>query len=160
MTEGTKINGMAEVRSSWKYFDFFLFLKAGEEWTTIAKTKGKKKTKPEDEWQEVGHVVHTMNWIYLCRSFNCDSRWVVQKRTAGERSLPQLQHLINSKRLLSKAKVREVVGDEAEGMVVEAVEIGVEEEGVIKEVVALFPGKTPEEVDDHHLEEDLEAEDI
>merc|ERR1719234_1573364 len=27
---------------------------AGEEWTTIAKTKGKKKTKPEDEWQEVG----------------------------------------------------------------------------------------------------------
>ena len=46
-----------------------MFLKAGEEWTTIAKTKGKKKTKPEDEWQEVGHVVHIMNWIYLCKSF-------------------------------------------------------------------------------------------
>ena len=29
------------------------FSKAGEEWTTIAKTKNKKKTKPEDEWQEV-----------------------------------------------------------------------------------------------------------
>ena len=43
-----------------KIFGFFLelgfddiFAKAGEEWTTIAKTKGKKKTKPEDEWQEV-----------------------------------------------------------------------------------------------------------
>ena len=32
--------------------NLIIFVKAGEEWTTIAKTKGKKKTKPEDEWQE------------------------------------------------------------------------------------------------------------
>ena len=55
---------MAEVRSSFENLVFFhkyflelgaydIFAKAGEEWTTIAKTKGKKKTKPEDEWQEV-----------------------------------------------------------------------------------------------------------
>ena len=40
-------------------FDF-IFLKAGEEWTTIAKTKGKKKTKPEDEWQEVDFFTSPM----------------------------------------------------------------------------------------------------
>ena len=42
-------------------FDF-IFLKAGEEWTTIAKTKGKKKTKPEDEWQEVNIFTPPMKW--------------------------------------------------------------------------------------------------
>ena len=36
----------------------YIFAKAGEEWTTIAKTKGKKKTKPEDEWQEVNENNH------------------------------------------------------------------------------------------------------
>ena len=41
-------------------FDF-IFLKAGEEWTTIAKTKGKKKTKPEDEWQEVDFFTPPMS---------------------------------------------------------------------------------------------------
>ena len=42
-------------------FDF-IFLKAGEEWTAIAKTKGKKKTKPEDEWQEVNIFTPPMKW--------------------------------------------------------------------------------------------------
>ena len=37
--------------------NLIIFVKAGEEWTTIAKTKGKKKTKPEDEWQEVKLIV-------------------------------------------------------------------------------------------------------
>ena len=45
-------------------FDF-IFLKAGEEWTTIAKTKGKKKTKPEDEWQEVDIFISGTTWSAL-----------------------------------------------------------------------------------------------
>ena len=45
-----------------------IFLKAGEEWTTIAKTKGKKKTKPEDEWQEVDFFTSPMTCSAVLKS--------------------------------------------------------------------------------------------
>jgi len=80
------------------------------------------------------------------------------RKIGGERSRRR-PHLtpINSKPLLSNKVVKEVAGAEVEGMevVVEVEEIGVvaeEEEEDIKEVVALFPGRTPEVEGGLHLE--------
>jgi len=78
------------------------------------------------------------------------------RKIGGERSR-QPPHLtpINSKPLLSN-KVKEAAGDEVEGMEavveVEEIEVVAEEEEDIKEVVALFLGKTPEVVGGLHLE--------
>lgn len=139
-----------------------IFFKAGEEWTTIAKTKGKKKTKPEDEWQEVKLISLMINHILATclvstKAHHILGRLGAGRKIGGERSQRRL-HLtpINSKPLLSSKVVKEVAGDEVEGMeaVVAVEEIGVvaEEEEDIKEVVALFLGRTPEVVGGLHLE--------
>jgi len=79
-----------------------------------------------------------------------------RRKIAGERSQRRPhQPPINNKRLLSKAKVvKEVAGDEVEGMeaVVEVEEIGVAAGEATKEAVALFLGRTPEAVDGLHPE--------
>ena len=131
------------------------FSKAGEEWTTIAKTKNKKKTKPEDEWQEVNSNCCPNYW---CPSYPYVERLGARRKIAGGRS-QRRPHLtpINNQRHLSKDKVvKEVAGDEVEGMeaVVEVGEIGVAaaEEEATRVAVALFPGRTPEAVGGLHLE--------
>ena len=133
------------------------FSKAGEEWTTIAKTKNKKKTKPEDEWQEVNHIFCPNKCWWRPSFISFLDRLGARKKIAEERS-QQRPHLtpINNKCRLSKDKVvKEVAGGEVEGMevVVEVGEIGVAaEEEATREAVALFPGRTPEAVGGLHPE--------
>lgn len=137
------------------------FFKAGEEWTTIAKTKGKKKTKPEDEWQEVKLMLHLFkdqsSVGHIFGIHHILDRLGAGRKIGGERS-QRRPHLtpINSKPLLSNKVKEEAAGDEVEGMeaVVEVEVIGVvaEEEEDIKEAVVLFLGRTPEVVGGLHLE--------
>jgi len=79
-----------------------------------------------------------------------------RKKIAGGRSQRHPHLTPINKRHLSKDKVvKEVAGDEVEGMevVVEVGEIGVAaEEEATREAVALFPGRTPEAVGGLHPE--------
>ena len=92
---------------------------------------------------------------YQCLSYPYVERLGARKKIAGGRSQRHPHLTPINKRHLSKDKVvKEVAGDEVEGMevVVEVGEIGVAAEEGATKVVALFLGRTPEAVDVLHPE--------